>query len=308
MFNPRDIIETLANNVRQTTSPFGIPKFMVNRWYKDVNLPEKGEYLLFTGLMYQFTPFIEKSTQYLEKYEGTKVADFLKYAKYIPGYLSGIGLALMTLPKEKRKAGQPLKNIAKLLRKSKVDFAYRPDLDNYSGILLYDMGDQKGFVAHAKKVARKLKDAGIKKIITVDPHTAYALKELFPKYTGISFEAKSYFELLDLESKECGLEVTMHDPCFFGRYLKVSDIPRKVLSNMGITTSEIRNQGEFTSCCGGPAESISPNLSNEIMEKRVEELKEPGSPIIAYCPICLGHLKKSGANVEDLSTLLVRHI
>ncbi|MCK5311578.1 MAG: (Fe-S)-binding protein, partial [Desulfobacteraceae bacterium] len=117
-----------------------------------------------------------------------------------------------------------------------------------------------------------------------------------------------YFELLDLEPKECGLEVTMHDPCFFGRYLKVSDIPRKVLSNMGITTSEIRNQGEFTSCCGGPAESLSPNLSNEIMKKRVEELKEPGSPIIAYCPICLGHLKKSGANVEDLSTLLARHI
>ncbi len=308
MFNPRDIIETLANNVRQTTSPFGIPKFMVNRWSKDVNLPEKGEYLLFTGLMYQFSPFIDKSTQYLEKYEGTQMASYLKYAKYIPGYLSGIGLALMTSPREKRKAGQPLKNIAMLLKKSKVDFAYRSDLDNYSGILLYDMGDQKGFVAHAKKVAQKLKNAGIKKIITVDPHTAYALKELFPKYTGISFEVKSYFELLDLEPKECGLEVTMHDPCFFGRYLKVSDIPRKVLSNMGITVSEIRNQGEFTSCCGGPAESLSPNLSNEIMKKRVEELKEPGSPIIAYCPICLGHLKKSGANVEDLSTLLARHI
>ena len=61
MFNPRDIIEILAGNVKQTKSPFGIPKFMVNTWFKDVNLPEKGEYLLFTGLMYQFTPFIEKS-------------------------------------------------------------------------------------------------------------------------------------------------------------------------------------------------------------------------------------------------------
>lgn len=307
MFNPRDIIEVLANNVKQTKSPFGIPKFMANKWFKDVNLPEKGEYLLFTGLMYQFSPFIEKSTKYLEKYENTQMAGFLKYARYIPAYLSGIGLAMMTSRKEQKEAGQPLKNIAYLLQKSKVDFGYRPDLDNYSGILLYDMGDQKGFVVHAKKVAKKLQDAGIKRIITIDPHTAYALKELFPKYTGISFDVKPYFELLNFETKNCGLEVTLHDPCFFGRYLGVSDITRKVLSNLGISTSNIRNQGEFTSCCGGPAESISPSLSNEIMGKRVKELKEPEKPIIAYCPICLGNLKKSGTNVEDLATLLVRH-
>lgn len=307
MFNPRDIIEVLANNVKQTKSPFGIPKFMANKWFKDVNLPEKGEYLLFTGLMYQFSPFIEKSTKYLEKYENTQMAGFLKYARYIPAYLSGIGLVMMTSRKEQKEAGQPLKNIAYLLQKSKVDFGYRPDLDNYSGILLYDMGDQKGFVVHAKKVAKKLQDAGIKRIITIDPHTAYALKELFPKYTGISFDVKPYFELLNFETKNCGLEVTLHDPCFFGRYLGVSDITRKVLSNLGISTSNIRNQGEFTSCCGGPAESISPSLSNEIMGKRVKELKEPEKPIIAYCPICLGNLKKSGTNVEDLATLLVRH-
>ena len=69
MFNPRDIIEILAANVRQTKSPFGIPKFMANTWHKDLCLPKEGEYLLFTGLMYQFAPYIEKSTQYLEKYE-----------------------------------------------------------------------------------------------------------------------------------------------------------------------------------------------------------------------------------------------
>ena len=120
MFNPRDIIETLANNVRQTTSPFGIPKFMVNKWHKDVNLPKEGEYMLITGLMYQFTPFIEKSTQYLEKYEGTKMAALLKYAKYMPGYLSGIGLAMMTSGKEKKNAGQALKDIAYLLKKSNI--------------------------------------------------------------------------------------------------------------------------------------------------------------------------------------------
>jgi Fe-S oxidoreductase len=308
MYNPRDIIEILANNVRQTKSPFGIPKFMANTWFKNMDLPEKGEYLLFTGMMYQFVPFIEKSTQYLEKYEDTKIAGYLKYAGLFPAYISGVGLAMMTSAKEKRESRKTLKNIVTLLQKSKVNFGYRPDLDNYSGILLYDMGDQEGFVAHAKRVAEKLTAAGIKKIITVDPHTAYALKELFPKYTGIDFDVKPYFELLDLGTKDCKLSVTLHDPRFFGRYLNVSDIPRKVLGNLGISVSSIRNQGEFTSCCGGPAESISPRLSFDIMGKRKEELEEPGKPIIAYCPICLGNLKKSGANVEDLSSLLARNI
>jgi Fe-S oxidoreductase len=65
-----------------------------------------------------------------------------------------------------------------------VDFFYDPRLDDYSGVLLYDLGDQDSFVQHAKYVAAKLKQNGIRKLITVDPHTTYALKILFPKYTG----------------------------------------------------------------------------------------------------------------------------
>lgn len=307
MFNPRDIIEILANNVKQTRSPFGIPKFMVNRWWHKAEVATEGEYMLFTGLMYQFTPFIDSSTHYLETLEDTRWADYFKYARYIPGYLSGVGLALVTLFRKQQKAGLPLKNISGLLKKSRVDFGYDPEIDNYSGILLYDMGDQEGFIRHAKYVAKKLKQKGVKKIITVDPHTTYALKVLFPKYTGNHFEVTPWFELLNLTPKQCNMTVTIHDPCFYGRYLNVSDSPRKVLSGLGISSSKIRNSGEFTGCCGGPAESISPALSKSIMEKRVEELKEPGHPIVALCPICLGNLKKSGADVEDFSALIARH-
>ncbi|MFO7749712.1 MAG: (Fe-S)-binding protein [Desulfobacteraceae bacterium] len=307
MFHPHDIIEILAGNVKQTKSPFGIPKFMANRWWKSQNLPKTGEYMLITGLMYQFTPFIDKSTRYLEAFEDTKWAKYLKYARYMPGYLSGMGLALITSLKAQKKAGKALEDIAGLLVKSGINFGYNPNIDNYSGILLYDLGDQEGFVAHADYVAKKLKKAGVHRIITVDPHTTYALKVLVPKYTGYQFDVTPYFELLDLKGEEKNLQVTLHDPCFYGRYLKTSKTPVSLLSGMGIKTSGIRNNGEFTNCCGGPAEAISPRLSHEIMEKRVEELKVPGKPIVAMCPICLGNLKKSGAEVEDLSALLARH-
>ena len=307
MFNPKDIIEALAGNVRKTRSPFGTPRFMVNGWWKKMSLPRKGDTLLFTGLMYQFVPYIEKMTTYLEKYEDTKVAGLIRFGKYQPKRLSGIGLALLTPGEEKKKANEVLQNIARVLQKSSVPFFYRPELDFYSGILLYDLGDQESFVEHARFVVHRLKKAGVTRIITVDPHTTYALKVLYPKVTGENFEVKAYFELVDFKSENNRGRVTLHDSCFYGRYLELSEAPRKALAGLGIDCVEVRNSGVFTSCCGGPAESISPRLSREIMGRRVEELQGTGAPIVAMCPICLGSLRKSGAEVEDLSTVMARY-
>jgi len=308
MYNPKDMIDLIADNVKKTKSPFGIPKFMANTWWKNTTLDRDGDALLFTGLMYQFLPYIDKTTHYLERYEDSGWVNYLPYTKYIPKLLSGVGLALMTSGKEKKRSSQILQNIVKILQKSNVDFGYRPELDDYSGILLYDLGDQEGFVQHAKFVAANLKKAGIKKIITVDPHTTYALKVLYPKYTGERFEIKTYFELIDITSNNGSRRVTLHDPCFYGRYLELSDVPQKVLGKLDIECVNVRNSGGFTNCCGGPAESISPKLSKEVLDRRVEELQSTGLPIIAMCPICLGNIRKTGANVEDLSTLIERYI
>jgi Fe-S oxidoreductase len=308
MFNPRYLIDIIAGNVKTTKNPFGIPKFLVNRWHKELNLPVRGDAMLFTGLMYQFMPYIEKSTHYLAKYEDTPLADAMRYARYVPayvsGYASGLGLYTITAGAEKRKFNKILQNIAKILKASQVDFFYRPELDDYSGVLLYDLGDQEGFVRHARYVSQKLKQAGIKKLITVDPHTTYAVKVLFPKYTDTTFEVKTYFELVNFQSRNGHRRITLHDPCFYGRYLELSDVPQKVLAGLNVECAPIRNAGTFTSCCGGPAESISPKLSAEVGGRRVADLQAPGEKIVAMCPICLGNLKKAGADVEDLSSVI----
>ena len=307
MYNPKDMIDLIADNVKKTRSPFGIPKFMANTWWKNTTEDRDGDALLFTGLMYQFLPYIDKTTHYLERYEDTGWANYLSYTKYLPKVLSGVGLALLTSGKEKKASSNILQNIVRILKKSNVDFCYQPELDDYSGILLYDLGDQDGFIQHAKFVAANLKNAGIKKIITVDPHTTYALKVLYPKYTGVSFEVKTYFELVNLVASNGSARVTLHDPCFYGRYLELSDVPQNVLGKLDIECVNVRSSGEFTNCCGGPAESISPRLSREVLDRRVEELQSTGLPIIAMCPICLGNLRKTGAQVEDLSTLIARY-
>lgn len=306
MYNPRDIIEVLADNVRKTRSPFAVPKGLVNGWWKGQGLGTEGDALLVTGLMYQFVPFIETATRQLERFEDTRWASSLGYARFVPKLLSGLGLALLTPAEAKRKAAEHLRDIVKVLRAAGRDFAYRPELDEYSGILLYDLGDQENFVRHAEIVAAKLRHAGIRKIITTDPHTTYALKVLYPKYLGAEFEVSAYFEHLELRGDNNGKKLVLHDPCFYGRYLQLSDAPRRALAGLGYECLDLRESGTFTSCCGGPAESLSPKLAAEIGARRVETLRAPGEQIVTMCPLCLNNLQKSGANVLDLSSVLAR--
>ena len=314
MYNPRDIIDLIAANVRKTRNPFGVPDSQFNTWWREEAgfTRRPGDALLFTGLMYQAIPYLEATTRYLERLEGSRYADFLRFgrfSRYLPSFLVGRGFSLVISKAAKRKFNGILQSICRLLTKSGVDFFYHPEMDFYSGILLYDLGDQSGFVAHARFVARTLKLHGVKRIITVDPHTTYALKELYPKYTGVSFEVSPYFALLRTNGACGGLgqpPVAIHDPCFYGRYLKLSEAPRQVLRSLGLEYVEVRNCREFTSCCGGPAESVSPALNREILGRRATELQASGAPVVTMCPICLANLLKTDLPVEDLASLLDR--
>jgi len=312
MFNPQDIIDLLAANVRKSRNPFGAPSSRINTWWREAGgfTRRPGDALLFTGLMYQAIPYIEATSRRLEGLEGSCWAGYLKYGRFIPGSLVGWGFSLLTSKADRQKFNGILQSICRLLRKSGVDFFYHPEMDFYSGILLYDLGDQEGFAKHARFVARSLKLHGVKKVITVDPHTTYALKELYPKYTGETFEVQPYFSLLQLKAAggSNGHEpVTIHDPCFYGRYLKLSEGPRQVLKSLGMDLAEVRNSGEFTSCCGGPAESVSPALNREILGRRAAELRASGAPVVTCCPICLANLLKAGVAVEDLADLAGRY-
>ncbi len=314
MYNPKDIIDLIATNVRKTRNPFGVPAGSLNTWWKGMHLGGRrsGDALLFTGLMYQSIPYIEATTGYLERFEGSPWADRLmklgKMRRLAPNSLVGWGLNRLVSPRDRKKFNSILTSIYRLLKKSGAGFFYLPELDFYSGVLLYDLGDQEGFVAHARFVAQNLRLHGVKKIITVDPHTTYALKELYPKYTGVSFEVTPYFTLLNLSGNNGHPPVAVHDPCFYGRYLDMSEGPTRVLNSLGIECVEVRRSGNFTHCCGGPAESVSPALNREILGRRVEELQATCAPVVTYCPICLANLLKAGVPVEDLANVAARYL
>ncbi len=303
MFNPRDIIDVMAKNIVKTKNPFGLNTEKLNTWWKGEDIKEEGKFLLFTGLMYQMVPYIEFVTSKMEQLEDKKIANYTYMGKFMPSSISSMVMEKLVSKKGKGIEKEVLKNIVVLLKKSDVDFFYRPDLDMYSGILLYDLGDEKYFKEHAHFVASKLQEANISKIITVDPHTTYALKVLYPKYINISFEVYTYLELIKVEG-EASEKVVLHDPCFYGRYLKISDVPRNILKSIGVEVEDVQQDATFTHCCGGPAESISPKLAKKIRKKRSSQLDNYSNTILNMCPICYANLKRETSRVQDIANFL----
>ncbi|AGK60659.1 hypothetical protein Asulf_00641 [Archaeoglobus sulfaticallidus PM70-1] len=303
MIRPKYVINLLSDNIRKTRNPLAIPNDLINKWWDGVE--NNGEWLFFTGMLYQLTPYIETVVRYLEKFENSKLEGFLSLSNIIPKFLFRL-ISLLTSSKNKSEANEILRGIYSLLNDAGIDVYYRPELDCYSGILLYDFGDDEGFEEHAKFVAENLEKAGVKKIVTVDPHTTYALKVLYPKYAGKSFEVKNYLELLEgrISGKGNG-KVVIHDPCYYGRYLEISEKPRKLLESIGVEYANIRNSGNLTSCCGGPIEALSPKISRDVAKLRLEELGN--GRIVTMCPVCMANLRRAGGNTEDIALLLRRY-
>ena len=284
--------------MRKTGLPLKLPKDEVNDWWRSVNIDIDGELFFFTGLLYQLTPYIESSVKILEKIEKSKTKHLLPLLSVVPASFIRIALS----PKNKELYSEIVRRIYRLLKISGVSLKYDPSLDFYSGIILYDLGEEGLFAEHANFVVEKLEESGVEKVVTIDPHTAYALKKLYPKFAGRTFKVAIYLELLENLKGSLNEKVALHDPCYYARYLDACESIRKLLKNSGVRVIPVRNSGEMTSCCGGTIESLSARLSKEIAKIRVEELG--GGKIVTACPICLSNLRRAGGNVVDLCSLI----
>jgi Fe-S oxidoreductase len=207
---------------------------------------------------------------------------------------------------------QVLRNIALLLQKAGVIFGYLYDQELYSGALVYDGGMDESFGIHAQRVYDIFKNNGVRKVITVDPHTTNILRDGYPKFIkNYDLEVTSYLEIL----AEKGLppvssqnsELVIHDSCVYARYEGTIESPRELLRNTGITLKEPELSKRATYCCGGPIESLFPGKAHEIAKNRINQLMEKGENIVTMCPICQVNLRKAaqgGCQINDISKTL----
>ena len=312
------VLKRLRDNVARTGLPVPASREDVTGWARGLGLRRDGEVLLYTGALYQLLPRIDALARQLESLERGKAGRALFRAAGRLGRLAGLaGLVLRPKQGDVEYAGRVLRSIVGLLRAAGVEVSYDPELDGYSGVLLYDLGLDDDFRAHAEKVARALQERAPELVITVDPHTTHVLRKVYPRFfPWLKLRVRSYLEVLAdsadeilWEEGEAGV-VTIHDPCFYARHLDLYREPRLLLEKAGYRVVNPRRWGRLTYCCGGPLESVSPGLSRRIAERRVAELRETGAPVVVVmCPICLANLRRiGGVRVEDISVLLAGRV
>ncbi len=117
MFNPKDIIDVMARNVIKTKNPFGLNAKNLNTWWELEDLKEQGEYLLFTGLMYQMLPYIEVVSSKMEQMEDKKISSYTSLGKFIPSTLSSLVMDKLISKDEKEISTEVLRSIVWLLKK-----------------------------------------------------------------------------------------------------------------------------------------------------------------------------------------------
>lgn len=309
----REILRMLAENVSKTGFPVPIPREAVYSWAVPLNIPRGKPIAIYTGALYQLIPYINSLVKRLEDLEKRSTgAVALRVARVIGKVVDLSKIVAKPDKKDVEWAERVLRSISRLLSAAGVDYGYVYEHDLYSGTLLYDLGLDDALANHAQRVYNSLKNAGVEKVITLDPHTTHVLREAYPRYIdGFDIDVVNYLELLsrgDMEFRDGnGEKWVIHDPCFYARHLGIIEQPRKVLRLSKTSVVEPKRTRKLTYCCGGPLESISPGLSRKIAETRMKELTSHSSNIITLCPICYANLNRVKPNsviIKDIAELL----
>ena len=132
-------------------------------------------------------------------------------------------------------------------------------------------------------------------------------KELAGKTVDFSTLVKKLVDdgRLSLNDRRKLGKVTYHDSCHLKRTLQVSSQPRELLSKAGY---ELAEMFECDMCCGmGGSYSIKlPEISAPILQRKLQNIKETGAPVVAMdCPGCVMQIR--GGIDQDGADIRVRH-
>jgi Fe-S oxidoreductase len=203
-------------------------------------------------------------------------------------------------------------SFAKLLNEAGVKFAILGNKEKNSGDTARRLGNEFLFQDLAVKNIEEFQDAGVKKIITTDPHAYNIFKNEYPDF-GLEAEVYHHTEILyelvkggKLVPKHAVNEtITFHDSCYLGRYNDVYDPPREILKAIpGVKLVEMERNREKAMCCGagGGLMWMEEDTGSRINVARTEQALETNSTVISSaCPYCLTMLSDGtkAKEVED---------
>jgi Fe-S oxidoreductase len=313
-------LSTLKGNIERTSDPLGFKHIYWTEWANGLGLPKGGKTVLLTARMYQMLPYVIQTTDMVASVKPLLAIKGFGKVLSMGNRLAGetvIRLKAIGAKEIKARATRVLKGMVAALNRAGAHPSYLYEDEPYSGVLLYDLGLEDGIAPHIGKVYEMLKGHGVEEVITVDPHTTFMMKEIYPKYIeNYDIRVRHYLEILsertgtfgNASHKDLPNEFVMHDSCVMTRDLSIVEQARKMAANMGINLLEPENTKLDTACCGGPVEYAFADLSRQISSIRIQELARICKDIIVTCPICLINLMKYeselGARVWDMGEIL----
>jgi Fe-S oxidoreductase len=191
---------------------------------------------------------------------------------------------------------------ARILEHIGENFGILGAAEKDSGHEVRRFGEEALFMALRDNNAEAIKAAGVRRIVTADPHAFNALKHDYrdlPPVEHVSqviargvTNGKIKFNPVD----DRAAVYTYHDPCYLGRHNQVYDAPREVLDAIpGLTRVEMSRCRDRSFCCGGGGLALfyEPKEDQRMGVKRVQMAAEAGANVIVTaCPFCM-------VNIED---------
>jgi heterodisulfide reductase subunit D len=169
-------------------------------------------------------------------------------------------------------------------------------------------GDVASFQRLAELNLEVIKASGAKKVVFSCAECYNAFKTDYPAYVGqLPFEMMHLTELLaeKLDAGELALEplpglVTYHDPCRMGRYLKVYEPPRTVLTGVPeLELVEMEDNRERAMCCGSTAWVNCSGCSKVIQREKLRQARQTGARVmLTTCPKCQIHLSCAARDLD----------
>ena len=146
-------------------------------------------------------------------------------------------------------------------------------------------------------------NAGVKTIVTADPHAYNALKKDYQDLPPVEHISQTIVKNVKsgnirLKPLEDSSKIYVyHDPCYLGRHNSLYDDPRAALDAVpGLKRIEMEGDCRDRSfCCGGGGLMLfyEPEEEQRMGVLRVEMAKKAGADVIVTaCPFCL-------VNIED---------
>jgi len=215
------------------------------------------------------------------------------------------------------RAQEAARTLARVLKRAGVSFGVLGGDELCDGNEAKNMGEEALFEDMAQENIARFNELGVKKIITLSPHSYNAFKNDYPSNEG-RFEVLHYTQLLQRliargrlnMAIQVPVKVTYHDPCFLGRWNTEYDAPREILNSVpGVTFIEMERSRENSLCCGGGGGNFCMDLlggsPDSPARRRVREALATDARILAVsCPKCLT-IMEDAVKVEGLDDRLI---